>query len=344
MKALIKYASGEGNVDIREVDEPRCGSTQVKLEIAFCGVCGTDIHVLHDTFRSFPPVTLGHEFSGTVVELGKDVQGLSLGERVTGLGATAVTCGQCEYCRSGYFIFCAQRRGMGHGVNGAFTRYTVMRPDQLYKIPSTFTLEEAAMSEPFAAAVQAVTEVSNVRIGDVALISGPGPIGLLCLKLLVAEGIKTIVVGAVGDDERLAAALRFGAYAAVNLGEQTLDSAVQQHTNGRGVDVAFECAGVAGSVRGCLESLRPMGRYTQVAICGKDIEFPIDRLFYKQLTMSGSVCYTASTWARMMRIYEGGRVRLDDMISAKLPISDWQRAFDLCATKQALKVLMYPVL
>jgi L-iditol 2-dehydrogenase len=342
MKALVKYASGEGNVDILEVDEPRCGEDQVKLEIAFCGICGTDIHVLHDTFRNYPPVILGHEFSGTVVEVGPKVTDAAVGERVAGLGATAVTCGQCEYCRSGYFIFCASRRGMGHGVNGAFTRYVVMRPDQLYRIPENFSLDEAAMSEPFAAVVQAVTEVAKVRGGETALVSGPGPMGLLCLKLLVAEGIKTIVAGASADQERLSAALRIGAAAVINVGRQNLNQAIREHTGGVGVDVAFECAGHPGSVRGCLESLRPMGRYTQVAICGQDIQFPIDLIFYKQLTVSGSVCYTARTWERMMKIYAEGRVRLNDLISTRLPLSEWQTAFRLCDEKKVIKVLMYP--
>ena len=342
MKALVKYAPGEGNVDIRDVEEPSCGENQVKVEIAYCGICGTDLHVLHDTFRNYPPVILGHEFSGTIVEFGKNANGAKLGERVTGLGATAVTCGHCEYCRSGHFIFCSNRRGMGHGVNGAFARYVVMRPEQLYRLPDDFTLEEGAMSEPFAAVVQAVTEVSQVRIGDTALVSGPGPIGLLCVKLLVAEGIKTLVAGAAPDGDRLQAALRCGAAAVVNIGERNLADAIREHTAGRGVDVAFECAGHPGSVRGCLESLRPMGRYTQVAICGQEIQFPIDQIFYKQLTMSGSVCYTASTWERMMKIYAEGKVRLNDLISAKLPISEWRTAFNLCAEKQAIKVLMYP--
>src|SRR3954447_24742413 len=118
MKALVKYAPGEGNLDIMDVEDPVCGETQVKVEIAFCGVCGTDIHVMHDTFRNYPPVILGHEFSGTVVETGSSVSTAKTGERVTVLGATAVTCGHCEYCRTGYFIFCKNRRGMGHGVNG----------------------------------------------------------------------------------------------------------------------------------------------------------------------------------------------------------------------------------
>src|SRR5579863_6007349 len=105
MKALIKFAPGSGNVEIREVDEPVCGSEQIKLEIGFCGVCGTDLHVLHDTFRNYPPVILGHEFAGTVVEVGKNVAGISEGDRGAVLGATAVTCGQCQYCKSGHFIF-----------------------------------------------------------------------------------------------------------------------------------------------------------------------------------------------------------------------------------------------
>jgi L-iditol 2-dehydrogenase len=231
---------------------------------------------------------------------------------------------------------------MGHGVNGAFARYAVMRPDQLYRIPDNCSLDEAALSEPFAAALQAVTEISPVRLGDIALVSGPGPIGLLCLKLLAGQGIKTIVAGTDGDHERLNAALQFGAAAVINVDQQNLREAVLSHTRGAGVDVAFECAGHPGSVRGCLEALRPMGHYTQVAICGGDIQFPIDQIFYKQLRMSGSICYTAGTWARMMRVYAEGRIQLKDIISMRLPISEWRSVFDMCQNRKALKVLMYP--
>jgi L-iditol 2-dehydrogenase len=343
MKAVVKYAPGEGKVDVLDVEEPVCGDHQIKLEVGYCGVCGTDIHVWHDTFKNYPPVILGHEFSGVVVEVGRSVSGVKVGDRGAGLGATAVTCGKCDYCRTGYFIHCSNRRGMGHGVNGALTRYVLLRPDQLYRVPEIFSLEEAALSEPFAAAVQAVTEVTSIRLGDVALVSGPGPIGLLCLKLLVAEGVKTIVAGAAGDDARLEAAKRIGAATVVNVTQANLTEVVREETRGKGVDVGFECAGHPGSVRGCLQSLRPRGQYTQIGICGRDIEFPIDQLFYKQLTMRGSVCYTAGTWDRMMKMFEQGRIRLSDLVSTKLPILEWRKAFDLCMDKKALKVLMYPV-
>lgn len=342
MKAVVKYAPGPGNIDVLDVEEPACGPSQVKVEIAFCGVCGTDLHVLHDTFRNYPPVILGHECAGTVVEVGRSVTGVTLGNRVTILGATAVTCGQCMYCRNGHFIFCKARRGMGHGVNGGFARYVVVRPDQLYTVPEEFTLEEAALSEPFAAAVQAVTEVTRVRIGETVLVSGPGPIGLLCLKLLVAEGVKTIVAGAAGDDQRLHAARRIGAAAVVDTATRNLNDVILEETAGLGVDVAIECSGHQDSVRACLVSLRPMGRYTQVGICGKDIVFPMDQIFYKQLTVAGSVCYTAGTWQRMMTIYAQGRVRLHDLITARLPITEWSTAFDLCRDRKALKVVLHP--
>lgn len=342
MKALVKHAPGDGNVDILDVQEPLCGDNQVKVEVAFCGVCGTDIHVMHDTFRNYPPVILGHEFAGTVVEIGQNVTGVTLNQKVAVLGATAVTCGQCQYCVSGQFIFCSNRRGMGHGVNGGFARYVVMRPDQLYRVPEGFPLEEAAVSEPFAAAIHAVSEITEVRMGDTALISGPGPMGLLCLKLLVAEGVKTLVAGAPGDEGRLDAALQFGAATVVNVGKRNFLDAVREETDGLGVDVAFECAGHESSVRNCLQAVRPMGRYTQVGICGREIQFPIDQMFFKQLKLSGSICYTAQTWDRMMKIYAQGRVRLNDLISCKLPISQWRKAFDLCVDRQALKVLMYP--
>jgi L-iditol 2-dehydrogenase len=342
MKALVKYARGDGNVEILEIEEPLCGGDQVKIEVAFCGVCGTDIHVLHDTFRSYPPVTLGHELSGRVVEVGRNVTGVGPGDAVTVLGATAVTCGRCPYCCSGRFMFCPNRRGMGHGVNGAFTRYVVVRPDQVYHIPAGLALEEAALCEPFAAAVQAVTEVTPARVGATALISGPGPIGLLCLKLLVAEGVKTIVAGLARDRIRLELARQVGAACVVNVEENNLTEAIQQETAGTGVDVALECAGHPDSVRGCLDALRPMGHYTQIAICGREITFPIDQVFYKQLTFAGSICYTARTWDHMMKILAQGRIRLGDLVSAKLPLSEWRHAFDLCVQKEALKVILYP--
>lgn len=231
---------------------------------------------------------------------------------------------------------------MGHGVNGAFARYVVVREDQCYTIPPCWTLEEAALCEPFAATVQAVTEVTRLQLGDVALVSGPGPIGLMCLKLLVAAGIETVVAGPAEDEERLQAASRMGAAAVLNVSEADWKEKLRELTGGAGVDVAFECAGHPGSVNNCLEMLRPMGRYTQVGICGRPVNVQLDAVFYKMLEVRGSVAYSAQTYERMMRILHQGRVRLHELISTRLPLVEWKRGFDLCMDRKAVKVLILP--
>jgi L-iditol 2-dehydrogenase len=342
MKALVKYSSGPGNVEIRDVEEPYCGEDQVKIEVAYCGICGTDLSVYRDEFRNYPPVILGHEFSGTVTEVGSRVSNTSPGSRVAVLPASAVTCGECLYCRTGRFMFCAERRGMGHGVNGAFTQYVVVNRNQIYSLPADLPVEEGALWEPLAAAVQPVHEISGAQLGDVALVSGPGPIGLLCLKLLVAEGIQTIVAVTTADDLRSAAARSIGADKIVNVEETDLRQAVLEETSGQGVDVAFECAGAASSAVACMDALRPLGCYVQVGIFGNQVQLPFDTVIYKQLVVRGSVGYTVETWRRVQKIIQQGRVQLGDLISHKLPLEEWQKGFDLCRKQAALKVLLRP--
>ncbi len=342
MQALVKYEKGPGNVELREAPEPPCGDEQLKIEVAWCGVCGTDLHVLHDTFRNYPPVILGHEFSGVVVETGKNTDRSRIGQRVTIFPAMAVTCGACVYCRMGRIMFCPNRRGMGHGVNGAFARYAVVKPEQAYRLPEGMGLDEAALCEPFAACVQAVTELTTVRLGDVALVSGPGPIGLLCLKLLVAEGVKTIVAGVAADAARLAMAERIGADVIINVGETDWLQRILDETDGLGVDVAFECSGHPASVKNCLLAVKKLGGYTQVGICGREITTDFDQIFYKQLRVAGSVGYTAETWERVIRILAQGRVSLGDLISHRLPLSEWRQAFEACENKTGLKALIAP--
>jgi len=237
-------------------------------------------------------------------------------------------------------MFCPERRGMGHGVHGAFAPWAVVRPDQLYRVPDHIGLDEAALCEPFAAAVQPVEELSGVRLGDVVLLSGPGPIGLMCLKLLVADGVRVIVAGTAADAVRREKAREIGAHRVVNVDEEDLAEIVREETGGRGADLAFECAGVASSARACLDALRPLGTYVQVGIFGQDVEVPLDATIYKQLVFRGTLGYTVKTWERTMRILEQGRVRLDDLISHRLPLEAWKDAFDLCTRGEGIKVLI----
>ena len=342
MEALIKYEKGPGHVALRDTEEPTPAANQVLLEIAHCGICGTDLHVYHDTFRNYPPVILGHEFSGRVVEIGPEVKDIQLGEAFSVLGAIAIQCARCEYCERGEFMFCQNRRGMGHGVNGAFTKYTAVRPDQLFAIPDGVSMEYGALVEPLAVAVHVVEEVASFRLGDVVLLSGPGPIGLLCLKVLLAHGLKVIVAGTHHDELRLNMARQYGAAVTVAVDQENLAEIIATETDGQGVALAIETAGAEGSVRNCMQSLRPLGHYVQVGHFGRDLTLPWDLVAFRQLQLHGSVGYTKETWRRTMQILGQHMLDLSDVITHRLPLHDWRKGFDLMEEKQAVKVLLSP--
>jgi L-iditol 2-dehydrogenase len=340
MMAVVKTAPGVGNVTYMEVPEPEVKPNGVKIEVRYSGICGTDIHVYHDTFRNYPPVILGHEFSGVVVETGAQVERVKPGDRVTVLPSSAVVCGVCDYCRRGYYMFCSVRRGMGHGVNGSFTRYAVVRDDQAYKLPDDVSFEEGAVAEPFASAAQAIEDLTDFHVGDTVLLSGPGPIGLFCLSLLVAHNCKVIVAGA-DDCARLEIARSMGADVVVDVTQEDLAEVVRRETDGRGADAVVEASGSADSVLACLAAVRPLGRFVQVGIVGSSVTLPYDQFLFKQIRFFGSVGHSLKTWSRVMHILEQRKLDVARVISHKLPISRWREAFDLCESKRGVKVLLH---
>ena len=342
MKALVKTAPGPGNVELLDLPAPEPGPEQVKLEVAACGICGTDLHVYHDTFRNYPPVILGHEFVGRVVAEGASVRGRTDPRaNYAVLGATAVIDANCPFVRSGDFILSPTRRGMGHGVHGAFTRFAVARPDQLFRLGEELPPEEGALVEPLAVAVHAATEQTTLRPGDVALVSGPGPIGLLVLMVLVHHGVRTIVAGTNADARRLALARELGAVRVVDVEREKVIDAVRAEAGRHGVQVAFEVAGVAASAVACLEALRPHGRYVQVGHFGRDIAVPFDRVGFKQLQVTGSVGYTAETWKKTLQLLGQG-LRPSRIVTHRFPLERWRDGFELFERKEAVKVLLHP--
>lgn len=340
MKSLVKTKSGFGNVNLIVTPEPSCPTDKVKIEVHYTGVCGTDLHIYHDTFKSYPPVVMGHEFSGIVAEVGKDTQNVKVGDRVTVLGSTAITCGSCHYCKTGYYMFCSERRGMGHGVDGSFTKYVVVRDDMVYNIPDNVSLEEAALSEPLACAVQAIEELTPIQIGDTVLLSGPGPIGLICLSLLAVKGCKVIVAGTSADKARLEIANRLGADVIVNVSEEDLQAIIIKETKGLGVDVTVECAGVGSSINSSLKALKELGKHIQVGIVGKEIMMDYDVILYKQIQLFGSLAHSIKTWDRVIQILEQKKVNLEPIITHKLPLEEWKAAFNMCEEKECGKVLL----
>lgn len=340
MKALLKTKPGIGNIELLEIKDPVCSADRVKVEVKYTGICGTDLHIYHETFKSYPPVILGHEFSGIVVEIGENIKNAKIGDRVAVLGSTAVTCNSCQYCKTGYYMLCSTRRGMGHGVNGSFTKYAVVREDMLYKVPDSVSLEEAALSEPLACAVQAIEELTDIKVGDTVLLSGPGPIGLICLSLMVMKGCKVIVAGTPSDEARFKIAKELGADILVDVVNEDLQAVVMRETGGIGVDVTVECAGVDLSISSCLQAVKKLGKHIQVGIAGKEITVDFDTILYKQLQVYGTLAHSITTWNRVTQILTQGKINLAPIITHKLPLSEWSDAFEMCEQKACGKVLL----
>src|SRR5215204_1342294 len=178
MQAVMKTARGEGNVALRELSQPRPGPGQVLLAVRAAGICGTDLHIYHDEFPTQPPVVLGHELAGEVMATGDGVTGVAPGDRVT-TETYFHLCGSCRFCRGGQPNLCPERRSIGSGVNGGFAPYVVVPERNLHHLPEGLTFQEAALTEPLACVVHGALELPKVTAGDVAVVAGPGAIGLL---------------------------------------------------------------------------------------------------------------------------------------------------------------------
>ncbi|MBM3188998.1 MAG: zinc-binding dehydrogenase [Chloroflexi bacterium] len=339
MKALVKTKRGVGNIELLDVPEPTPGPGQVKIEVQGCSICGTDIHIYHDRSETRPPVTMGHEFSGIVCELGEGVEHIAVGDRVVS-ETTVWSCGVCRYCRMGMYDICPSRWGLGRGGDGAFARYLVMRAVMLHKLPANVGFFEGALTEPLACCVHAATEFTHISGGDVVLVTGDGGIGLLTLQVAKACGATVVLCG--HHDERLALGRELGADYALNTAREEPRPLIDRLTDGYGVDVVLECAGAAEAANLGLDLVRRRGQYTQVGLAGKPMLVNLDLIAYKELSVAGSFNQQWTSWERALRYLRDGTVKTGPLITAVLPLSRWREGFALYEGRQACKVILTP--
>ncbi|MFW9933792.1 MAG: alcohol dehydrogenase catalytic domain-containing protein, partial [Candidatus Thorarchaeota archaeon] len=213
MKALMKIARGTGNIEIRDIEKPKPARGEVLIEVAAAGICGTDMHIRQDHSFYTPPVVLGHEYAGTVVEVGDGVKDIHLGDRVT--SPATQYCGHCYQCKNAHVNRCTAegKRILGVSLaNGGFAKYVSVPEYVLHKVPDGLSLQEAALSEPAACVVRCVAERSPIAPGDVVLVQGPGTMGLIATQVAKAMGAaKVIVTGITSDQWRFEIAKSVGA-------------------------------------------------------------------------------------------------------------------------------------
>ena len=342
MKAVVKTRPEPGNVEFIDMPDPEAGPDHVVIEIQNAGVCGTDLHIYKSEYVIKPPVILGHELCGRIVEVGSGVTRFKVGDRVTVNPSAGRLCGDCRYCQIGAPFFCVDRSAVGSGMNGGFAKYCCVRQEIVYHLPENLDDQTGALCEPFACALQAVVELTVIEPGEIVVVAGPGPIGIMCTMLAKTRGARVVLLGTSGDADRMALAQRLGADHAVDVETQDARRIIQDLTQGYGADVVFECSGAPASAELCLDVVRKMGRYTQVGIFGKPLQMDLDKVVVKQVHLQGSMCHTWQTWERTLRFLKQDLVDLRPLITNRLPLSRWEEAFQGVLAKKELKVLLHP--
>jgi len=343
MKAIVKYAAEPGHMEIREIPEPTPLPGQVKIKVTAAGICGSDLHI-YDSDIAIPvrpPVVVGHEFSGVIAGLGEGVEGFSVGERVVSETAFSY-CGTCESCREGWYNLCPERRTLGYWYNGIFTNYTVVPAGRVHRIPDNVSDIAAAMTEPLACVCHAVFDLTVISPTDLVLVSGPGPIGLMAMQVARAHGARTLVTGTDADEERLALARKLGAEYTVNVQQEDAAAVVSGLTGGKGVDVVLECSGNQHGINTCLRLLKKRGWFTQIGMGAPTIPFPIEVLNYKEPHVSGSLGSRKSSWVQALDLLSRGKVRVEELANVRLPMEQWEEAFDRFRRKDGGKFILYP--
>jgi len=344
MFALVKTRKGVGYLELREVDVPKIAPDEVLIEIKAAAICGTDIHVKHDRFPYWPPVVLGHEFSGQIVEVGSEVEHYREGDRVVAEPHTKA-CGKCFFCRTGNIQMCPAKRSPGWGIDGAFTKYLKMPEKLLHRIPDHVSFEEAALVEPTANVVHDVLERGRVEAEDFVVVLGPGPIGLLAAMCAKAEGARKVMIVGTPNDEalRLKVAREVGIDYVVNLGEEDPIRKTSDLTDGLGADLVVEASGAEPAIRTTVDLVRKKGRITVIGMTGKaDITFPWDKAIFKACDLIFNLSTSYTSWDRAISLIAERKIDVDAIITHREPLTHWEQVFDDVEHLRALKAVLIP--
>jgi len=345
MKAVVKYADAPGATELRDVPVPQIGETDVLVEVAYTGVCGTDPHLHKNTspFKFVRPFILGHEFAGTIVNTGSKVSGFSDGDRVTS-ETHAEYCGKCALCKQNNYPLCRERKGYGFHVDGAFTKYVKVPQRILHHVPDNVSLKAASITEPFCVAYKALVSNSKVNPGDTVLIIGPGSIGILCTKLAQLSGAgEIVVVGTEGDDLRLELSKEFGATIIINSSREDPLTKIMSLGDGYGADLVLDLAGGSSALKLSMDAVRPAGQITKIGWGRQPVGFSLDPIIAKSVTLRGHFSHTWDVWEKCLTLMGKGMIDLEKLITHELGIDQWEKGFEMSESKEAVKVVLKPI-
>jgi threonine 3-dehydrogenase len=338
MHALVKHHAAPG-IELRDVEMPSVGHNDVRIRVKRTAICGTDMHIYNwDPWaqKRIPvPMTVGHEYCGEIVEIGSEVTGLAIGDRVSGEGH--ITCGFCRNCRAGRRHLCRNTVGVGVNRPGCFADYVVIPAVNAFKLPDSIDDEIAAILDPLGNAVH--TALAFDVVGEDVLITGAGPIGLMAAAIVRFVGARHIVISDV-NDYRLAIARQMGATLAINVTRDSLDSAMQQLGMKEGFDVGLEMSGNAAALRDMLRTMHHGGSVAVLGIPATEVAIDWNEVILKGLTIKGIYGREMfETWYKMAALLQSG-LNIRPVITHRVPYTEYRHAFEIMGKGESGKVVM----
>jgi L-iditol 2-dehydrogenase len=343
MKALILE---EYNQFVYEnVPMPKISPDDVLIEVKACGICGSDVHGMDGSSgRRIPPITMGHEASGIIVKVGKNVKYFSQGDRVT--FDSTVYCGTCRYCRKRLINLCDNRQVMGvscdeYRLNGALAEYVAVPELIVYPLPEEVSFEKAAMTEPLSIACHAVDRMP-ISAHDTAVIVGTGIIGLLVIQLLKNTDCGNIFAVDI-EQNKLDIAGKLGAKEGFRSDIHDVPAEIFKRTENLGADIVFEAVGIAPTITIAVESVKKGGSISLIGNVSSTIDFPLQKVVTRQISAYGS-CASSGEYPACLDMIARNKVNVDALISRVAPLSEGALWFERLKRQEAglLKVILVP--
>ncbi len=345
MKALVKTKKGEGNLALCDVPIPQIPQDDwVLIRVMAAGVCGTDLHIWHDQFPYWPPVVIGHEFSGQVVKTGTAVKNVKAGDRVVA-EPHSLACGECYLCRQGKIQLCEQKRSPGWGIDGGFAEYVTMPARLLHQIPAGMSYEIAALAEPMAIAVHQVAERCKIGCQDFVVVSGAGPIGILAAFVAKENGAGTVLETGINACElvRFPVAKLLGADRIVNVEKEDALGIVMEMTKGRGADIVIETSGAANAVGQSVKMLKKCGKLCAIGMPNvESIPVPWREAVLKSLDTVFCMSSSYPAWDAALSLMAHTEKDLSAVITHKTPLEEWETVFHDLEAERGIKAVFLP--
>ncbi len=342
MRAIMKVKPGPG-LEMREVPDPLPGPGEVLIQVKATSICGTDLHIRNwDPWAAShvePPVIVGHEICGVVIDHGEGVTSPALGELVS--VESHVICNTCSFCRSGHGHLCENTQILGVHRDGAYAEYVTVPAENAWVDPPDLPYSIASLQENFGNAVHAVT-VPKVA-GRKVLVTGCGPVGIMAIAAAQALGARAVFATDISD-YRLDLARRMGADLAINPTTTDVADAVHEATEGESIDVLVEMSGAPSAINEGFDLLKPGGEAALLGLTSAPITFDIDdAIIFKGASVYGIVGRRLwETWYEARGLLRSGLIDFSPIVTHRFALDDYEKAFDLMASGECGKVVMFP--